>query len=32
MKYLGSKRKIANEIIPIMTKDLKDGGYFVDAF
>lgn len=26
MKYLGSKRKIANEIIPIMTKDLKDVG------
>lgn len=32
MKYMGSKRRVAKEIIPIMLKDYKDGQYFYDLF
>ena len=32
MKYMGSKRRIAKEIIPIMLKDRKDGQVFYDLF
>ena len=32
MKYMGSKRRIAKEIIPIMLKDYKQGQVFYDLF
>lgn len=32
MKYLGSKNRIANDIIPILMEYLKEGQYFVDLF
>lgn len=32
MKYMGSKRRIAKEIIPIMLKDYKEGQTFYDLF
>ena len=32
MKYVGSKRRIAKDIIPIMLKDYKDGTTFYDLF
>jgi DNA adenine methylase len=32
MKYMGSKRRIAKEIIPIMLKDYKEGIVFYDLF
>lgn len=32
MKYLGSKRRIAHYILPIILDEMKDGDYFVDAF
>ena len=32
MKYMGSKRRIAKDIIPIMLKDRKEGQYFYDLF
>lgn len=32
MKYMGSKRRIAKEIIPIMLKDRTEGQYFYDLF
>lgn len=31
MKYMGSKNRIAKEIIPIMLKDYEDGMIFIDA-
>lgn len=32
MKYLGSKRRIAKDILPIILEGMKEGDYFVDAF
>lgn len=32
MKYVGSKARIAKDILPIMLKDRKDNQYFVDLF
>lgn len=32
MKYLGSKRRIAKDILPIIFDGMKSGDYFVDAF
>lgn len=32
MKYQGSKRRIAKEILPIMLEGMEDDDYFVDAF
>lgn len=32
MKYLGSKNRIAKEILPIILKNRKDNQYFVDVF
>ena len=32
MKYMGSKRRIAKDIIPIMLEGRKDGQYFYDLF
>lgn len=32
MKYMGSKSRIANEILPIILKDRKDGQYYVEPF
>lgn len=32
MKYMGSKNRIANEIIPIMLKSRKPDQLFVDMF
>lgn len=32
MKYIGSKARIAYDILPIMTKGMKQGDTFVDAF
>ena len=32
MKYLGSKKRIVREILPIMLSDMKEGQTFVDAF
>ena len=32
MKYMGSKNRIAKEIIPILLKDRKEDEYFVDVF
>ena len=32
MKYMGSKNRIAKEIIPIMLKDYKEGQVFYDLF
>ena len=32
MKYMGSKRRIAKDIIPIMLKDMTDGQNFYDLF
>ena len=32
MKYLGSKRRIAKYILPIILDGMRDGDYFVDAF
>ena len=32
MKYMGSKNRIANEIIPIMLKERKENQWFVDMF
>ena len=32
MKYLGSKRRIAKDILPIMLDGMKEGDCFVDAF
>lgn len=32
MKYLGSKARIAKEILPIILKDRKVGQYYVEPF
>lgn len=32
MKYMGSKRRIAKEILPIILKDRKDGQWYVEPF
>ena len=32
MIYMGSKNRIAKEIIPIITKDLKENQYYVEPF
>lgn len=32
MKYLGSKSRIANDILPVMLSGMKAGDTFVDAF
>lgn len=32
MKYLGSKRRIAHYILPIILDEMKEGDYFVDLF
>ena len=32
MKYMGSKRRIAKDILPIILKDRKNGQYFYDLF
>lgn len=32
MKYMGSKRRIAEEILPILLKDRTDGQYYVEPF
>lgn len=32
MKYLGSKRRIAKDILPIILEGMKEGDYFIDAF
>src|SRR5690554_3944125 len=32
MKYMGSKNRIASEIIPIIIKDRKENQWFVDMF
>lgn len=32
MKYLGSKRRIAKDILPIILDGMREGDYFVDAF
>jgi hypothetical protein len=32
IKYMGSKRRIAKELTPIMLKDIKDGQVFYDLF
>jgi len=32
MKYMGSKNRIAKYLIPIITKDLKEGQYYVEPF
>ena len=32
MEYMGSKRRIAKDILPIILKDRKDGQYFYDLF
>ena len=32
MKYLGSKRRIAHYILPIILNGMKEGDYFVDLF
>ena len=32
MKYMGSKRRIAKDILPIILKDRKDSQYFYDLF
>lgn len=32
MKYMGSKRRIAKETIPIILKDYKEGQTFYDLF
>lgn len=32
MKYMGSKRRIVNDILPIMMKDMNNDTTFVDAF
>lgn len=32
MKYLGSKRRIAKDILSIILEGMKEGDYFVDAF
>ena len=32
MKYMGSKARIANEILPIILKDRKDGQFYVEPF
>ena len=32
MKYMGSKNRIAKDILPIILKDRKYGQYFVDLF
>lgn len=32
MKYMGSKRRIAKEILPLMLKNRKEGQYFVEPF
>jgi DNA adenine methylase len=32
MKYMGSKRRIVNEILPIILKDRKEGQWYVEPF
>lgn len=32
MKYLGSKRRIVKDILPIILDGMKEGNCFVDAF
>lgn len=32
MKYMGSKRRIAKDILPIILKDRKEGQYYVEPF
>lgn len=32
MKYMGSKARFVNEILPIILKDRKDNQWFVDLF
>ena len=32
MKYLGSKRRIAKDILPIILDGIREGDYFMDAF
>lgn len=32
MRYLGSKARIAKEILPIILADRKEGQYFVEPF
>ncbi|WP_262499660.1 hypothetical protein [Prevotella amnii] len=32
MKYLGSKRRIAKDILPIILDGMREGDYFIDAF
>ena len=32
MKYMGSKRRIAKDIIPVMLKNIEDGQNFYDLF
>lgn len=32
MKYMGSKARIANEILPIILRDRKEGQYYVEPF
>ena len=32
MKYMGSKRRIVNDILPIMMKDMNENTAFIDAF
>ena len=32
MKYMGSKRRIAKEILPIILKNRKQGQYYVEPF
>ena len=32
MKYMGSKNRIANDILPLMLKDRKEGQYWVEPF
>ena len=32
MKYLGSKRRIANEILPVILKNRKEGQWYVEPF
>ena len=32
MKYMGSKNRIANEILPIILKDRKPNQYYIEPF
>ena len=32
MVYMGSKRRLAKELIPILTKDLDENTYYVEPF